>query len=483
MPRRVRLASTAAAPVAFAVVVGGAGAAGPSRSFSVTGPDPGTGSGTTREYLLPDPRQNAYLDLFESLARDFGTRVPRSRQPSDVPGFKAPYQALLTENLSPDVLYGYGDPGVIRVAEEGAGGEEACYYLVATSNDAPNSFPIVRSRDLKEWRLVGFVFPAGRKPRWAADGEGVSDYWAPEMHRVGGEYLVCFAAREKDRTLAIGTARSPRPGGPFVAADEPLLRGGVIDPHIFVDGAGTAFLFWKEDTNDLWPGRLSELLCERGDLIAGLFPSIEGRRTASLIQALWPWARSLEPMERFFVQQILVEAVTSGFAAFQERLVKAAEGRTDAAARTAIGAVLRAMRTPVYAQRLAPDGLSLLGERTLVLENDREWEAHLVEGMWVAGHEGRYYMFYSGNDFSTAWYGVGVAVADSPLGPYRKTDEPLLRSTADWSGPGHPSVAAGPGGEPRLFLHAYFPGRAGYKEFRALLAVPIAFRADRVVLR
>ena len=139
--------------------------------------------------------------------------------------------------------------------------------------------------------------------------------------------------------------------------------------------------------------------------------------------------------------------------------------------------------TPIYAQRLAPDGLGILDERALVLENDLAWEAHLVEGVWVAERGGRYYMFYSGNDFSTARYGVGVAVAGSPLGPYRKADGPLLRSTADWSGPGHPSVADGPDGEPWLFLHAFPPGRAGYKEFRALLAVPIAFRADRVVLR
>jgi hypothetical protein len=278
-------------------------------------------------------------------------------------------------------------------------------------------------------------------------------------------------------------ARASQPEGPFTADDEPLLRGGVIDPHIFVDKEGNPFLFWKEDTNDLWPGRLSQLLHERGDLIAELFPRAEDRRTASFVQTLWPWVRSLEPMERFSVQQVLIEVVTADFPAFRERLAELSGKQADAAARDAIGAVLQAMKTPVYAQRLAPDGRSLLGGRTLVLENDRGWEAHLVEGMWVAEHGGRYYMFYSGNDFSTAQYGIGAAIADSPLGPYRKMDEPLLRSTAEWSGPGHPSVADGPDGEPRLFLHAYFPGRAGYKEFRALLTVPIAFRADHVVLR
>ena len=29
--------------------------------------------------------------------------------------------------------------------------------------------------------------------------------------------------------------------------------GGVIDSHIFVDDDGTPYLFWKNDTNGLWP--------------------------------------------------------------------------------------------------------------------------------------------------------------------------------------------------------------------------------------
>ena len=278
-------------------------------------------------------------------------------------------------------------------------------------------------------------------------------------------------------------ARSSRPDGPFVAADEPLLRGDVIDPHILVDAEGAAFLFWKEDTNDLWPGRLSQLLHEHGRLIAELFPRDEDRRTAAFAQALWPWAQSLGPMERFFVQQAMVEAVASNFSAFRERLAKLLEAEADRAVRDVVADVLRLTRTPVYAQRLDLDELALIGERRMVLQNDREWEGHLVEGVWVTERGGKYYMFYAGNDFSTARYGIGVAVAESPLGPYRKMDEPLLRSTAEWSGPGHPSVADGPDGEPCLFLHAFFPGRSGYKEFRALLAAPVAFEADRVVLR
>src|SRR3712207_3680131 len=136
------------------------------------------------------------------------------------------------------------------------------------------------------------------------------------------------------------------------------------------------------------------------------------------------------------------------------------------------------MRTPVYAQELDPATRRMKGDRLVVLENDQAWEAHLIEGIWVTQHGDRFYMFYSGNDFSTPEYGTGVAVAPSPLGPYRKMSRPLLQSTAEWVGPGHPSVAPGPDGEPWLFLHAFLPGQAGYKKFRALLAVPVEFDRD-----
>jgi arabinan endo-1,5-alpha-L-arabinosidase len=86
-------------------------------------------------------------------------------------------------------------------------------------------------------------------------------------------------------------------------------------------------------------------------------------------------------------------------------------------------------------------------------------------------------MFYSGSDFSTREYGIGVAVSDSPLGPFEKMPEPLLGSNDKWIGPGHPSLATGTYGEPILFFHAYVPGHTGYKQFRALLCVVLDFQS------
>jgi hypothetical protein len=84
-------------------------------------------------------------------------------------------------------------------------------------------------------------------------------------------------------------------------------------------------------------------------------------------------------------------------------------------------------------------------------------------------------MFYAGNDFTNPSYGIGVAVADSPFGPYAKRPEPLLRSTRKWLAPGHASVALGPDGGPRLFFHAFHPGTGGYNAFRALMTVGLRF--------
>ena len=75
--------------------------------------------------------------------------------------------------------------------------------------------------------------------------------------------------------------------------------------------------------------------------------------------------------------------------------------------------------------------------------------------------DGRYWLFYAGNDFSTPAYGIGVAVADHPLGPYTKQGAPLLQSTREWLAPGHASVAPGLDGKPQLFFHAFHPGDRG----------------------
>src|SRR5207237_6052250 len=127
----------------------------------------------------------------------------------------------LTENVHPQILVGYGDPAVIKTPQG--------YYLVATSNDSPDAFPILHSDDLGHWEPRGFAFPEGQEPAWAAKGRNVADFWAPEMARVGDEYWAVFTARQTNDALAIGLARAPSPLGPWLDNGAPLITGNPLD--------------------------------------------------------------------------------------------------------------------------------------------------------------------------------------------------------------------------------------------------------------
>jgi predicted GH43/DUF377 family glycosyl hydrolase len=440
--------------------------------------------GETRRYRVAGGEQEDYTAFFEELARDFGTRVPhRYEEPPAAEGPEPDWHPLITENLHPRILYGYGDPAVLRT-DEG-------WVLIATSNDAPDAFPILRSSDLETWEPAGFAFPEGETPQWTAKGRHVADFWAPEIARVGEEYWLTYTAREKSNALAIGLAKSASPTGPWrdvgrpivtggimlyppidPSQPAPLMSGGVIDAHIFIDHDGERYLFWKQDTNGVWPRPLAGLLRERPELIYRIFDGEEDRVTAHFAAAVQPWANTRRPMERFFLMQPLIRSALASWT--RVRAVLEEYGQA--------GAILEAMRTPIRAQRLSDDGESLIGEPTVVLANDLGWEGHLIEGPWVTFQEGRYWLFYAGNDFCTPDYGLGVAVADHPLGPYEKQDEPLLKSTRRWWAPGHASVAPGADGSPQLFFHAFFPGRGGYNEFRALLTARLRFSKQRVEL-
>jgi arabinan endo-1,5-alpha-L-arabinosidase len=441
-----------------------------------------TGDAKSKSYVVPADTQQEFSAFYRSLSEDFGTRLPHVFD--DVvehPAAHIPWQPLLTENIAPRILVGYGDPAVFKDGDD--------YWLVATSNDAPDAFPILHSRDLTHWECVGFAFPEGQELGWAAKGRNVADFWAPEMHKVGDEYWLVYTARQATNALAIGLARASSPLGSWVDNGAPLvtgkpvnttglgydpampqMSGGVIDSHLFVDNDGERYLLWKDDTNSIWPRPLAMLLRQHPELIGNLFAAEADRRTAAFAAAIVPWANVQRPMVRFFLMHPLIETALANWTQVRKALVEFGLAPT----------ILEAMTTPIRGQPIAADGRSLMGQDKIVLCNDLDWEGHLIEGPFVTQQEGRYWLFYAGNDFSTPSYGIGVAVADHPLGPYTKQGEPLLRSTSEWLAPGHASVAPGLTDDPQLFFHAFHPGTGGYNAFRALLTVGLKFNPTRV---
>lgn len=65
-------------------------------------------------------------------------------------------------------------------------------------------------------------------------------------------------------------------------------------------------------------------------------------------------------------------------------------------------------------------------------------EGVVNEGPFVLKHQGKYYLFYSGNGYTSQDYGVGFAVADNPWGPWQKyAHNPILQSPDTLRGVGH----------------------------------------------
>ena len=122
--------------------------------------------------------------------------------------------------------------------------------------------------------------------------------------------------------------------------------------------------------------------------------------------------------------------------------------------------------------------LNLEGSPSLLLVNGgQSWQGSLIEGPDMVKADGRYYLFYSGNNYDTANYAVGYTTCVGPLGPCTNTSfNPVLSSSEGMSGPGGESFFTGPDGQ-LLMAFAAFPGPVGYENGgqRALYVASVGF--------
>ena len=110
-------------------------------------------------------------------------------------------------------------------------------------------------------------------------------------------------------------------------------------------------------------------------------------------------------------------------------------------------------RTALYGQRLAPDGMSAVGEPQELLKDNERWEERVIEAPTMVRAPTGYALFYSGgffgwneNEGGLSPYAMGYATCSSPLGPCTPSKaNPVLHSFKDkdagcLSGPGHQSI-------------------------------------------
>jgi len=283
------------------------------------------------------------------------------------------------------------------------------YVMVCTSGPSPNGFFVRKSSDLAHWHNVGFVFPQGQWPSWAKP-----NFWAPEIYRLGGRWLVVFAAELTDAaadrvgvahgTMVVGAATSRHLRGKwsayilhraheFRANQENFGHGGAIDPSLVRAADGELYLFWAVQMTEIWAGKLSE----RSDGTLALSSDLHK------VLCTGAYCGSPQPWERD-----------------PKNGASTAEGP----------------------------------------------EPFLAE-------DGRVYLMYSGANTWDGTYAVGIARAttDNPLDGFAKkeSDARILRSGGQANGPGHGShPVIGPDGDEYLLYHAQI-GATGHGRARKLM--------------
>ncbi|HEY6900174.1 MAG TPA: family 43 glycosylhydrolase, partial [Puia sp.] len=122
-------------------------------------------------------------------------------------------------------------------------------------------YHVFSSADLTHWTDHGVIVSQEKVP-WA-NPTGYS-MWAPDCIYKNGKYYFYFPTRPKDTThikgFTIGVAIADHPEGPFTPQPTPIAGINGIDPNVFIDKDGTAYLYWAQ--GNLYAARLKENMTE-----------------------------------------------------------------------------------------------------------------------------------------------------------------------------------------------------------------------------
>jgi beta-xylosidase len=147
---------------------------------------------------------------------------------------------------NPVLFADYSDPDVIRVGSD--------FYLVSSSFHLSPGIPVLHSKDLVHWRIIGHVLPKlPFAPEYDMPGPhtltdaiskpvGGTRYaggvWAPSIRHHDGLFYVYWAT--PDEGVFMATARDA--AGPWSKARAVIAQKGLEDPCPFWDDDGQAWL-------------------------------------------------------------------------------------------------------------------------------------------------------------------------------------------------------------------------------------------------
>lgn len=165
------------------------------------------------------------------------------------------------------------DPDVIRVGRD--------FYMVSTTMHLMPGAPVMHSRDLVNWRTVGYIFDRLEdKPAYDLIGGTVygRGQWATSMQYHDGMYYAYFSPNDTPFRGYVYKAKDPA-GEWTLVSRIPHFH----DASLFFDDDGRVYMFYgagqvrelKPDLTDVMPGGLDARVFERGSDETGL---LEGSR-------------------------------------------------------------------------------------------------------------------------------------------------------------------------------------------------------------
>ncbi|MFG6486297.1 glycoside hydrolase 43 family protein [Roseateles sp. BYS78W] len=132
--------------------------------------------------------------------------------------------------VNPVLAGDYSDPDVVRVGDD--------YYLTASSFTNVPGLPILHSRDLVNWTLIGHALARNVPEAHHATPRRGGGVWAPSIRHHGGRFVIYYP--DPDFGIFMVSAADARgPWTPPVLVD---ATPGAIDPAPFWDDDGQGWL-------------------------------------------------------------------------------------------------------------------------------------------------------------------------------------------------------------------------------------------------
>lgn len=167
------------------------------------------------------------------------------------PIIRTMYSADPTARVFGDKIYVYPSHDILATEGKGRVG----WFCM-------EDYHVFSSANLTDWEDHGVVVTQNKVPWVRPDSYSM---WAPDCIYRNGNYYFYFPTSPKDtltfgRGFTIGVAIANKPEGPYTPQPTPIKGVHGIDPNVFIDKDGQAYLYWS--AGNIYAAKLMENMTE-----------------------------------------------------------------------------------------------------------------------------------------------------------------------------------------------------------------------------